>query len=100
VIRSASRLFVGQALTHHALNGLSGTLDVRHAQLGPVIVAEIKLAQVALQVRRADVVIHTIDAPLEDREITLDQQVPEWAGLRSDAIAAVPLWIPAPRPEG
>lgn len=73
MIRSVNRLFVGQALTHHALNGLDGTLNVLHAQGRPLAVPEVEFAQVALQMRGADVVIHAIDAALEDREIALDR---------------------------
>jgi hypothetical protein len=41
---------IGQALADDALYGLLGALCIRHAQLGAVVVAEIKLRQITVQV--------------------------------------------------
>lgn len=61
--------FIGQALTHHALNGLGGTLDILNPEGSPFVVSEIKLAQIPLQMLGADMVVNAGDAPLEGNNI-------------------------------
>jgi hypothetical protein len=60
---------VGQALALDAAKRAIGAGRVRDAAS---VVAEIELADVALQVLGADVVIHAEDAALQDREVALD----------------------------
>src|ERR1700733_5103600 len=62
---------IGQPFAASAHDRQVGALDIVHAQLDAVGVAEIEFAQVAVQVGFADVEIHAIDAPLQDGEIPL-----------------------------
>ena len=61
---------IGEALAGDHLQGGIGTLGV--GQMA-VVVAEIELANVALQVLLADVVIDADDAALQDGEVILDR---------------------------
>ena len=65
--------FIGETLATETLQGSIRTRHVVYAQtFAGVAVAEIKLGQVAVQMRFADVEIAAGDATLEDAEIVLD----------------------------
>jgi len=64
--------FVGQPPALSAFERQRGALHVVNAQPFPVAVSEIELAQIAVQVRFADVLVHAVHAAFEDREETFD----------------------------
>jgi hypothetical protein len=64
---------VGQPLASDALNRERGPSCVAVTEGDPVVVSEIEFAEVTLQVLLANVVVHTIDAALEDRKVALDR---------------------------
>jgi hypothetical protein len=59
---------VGETLALSHLEGRDRSGRVREAT---AVVAEIKLAEVAVKVRAGDVVVDAVDAALEDREVPL-----------------------------
>jgi len=67
----ATSCSIGQPLAASAHDREGGALDVVYPELDPVGVAEIELGQVAVKVGFADVEIHTVNAPLQDGEVTL-----------------------------
>src|SRR5437588_370652 len=70
---SCTSRFVSQALAPDAFKGKIGALlHVANARRFPIGVAEIKLAQIALQVRFRDVLVNAIDAVLEDRKVAFN----------------------------
>src|SRR3954451_14876738 len=71
---------IGQALADDPGDCLLCTLGILDAKGRALVVAEVELAEVALQVLRADVVIGADQAALQDREVRLDRvRVPEVA---------------------
>ncbi len=64
-----TRLLIGEPLPFRALDGLGGALRVCN---GAFVVAEVKLAEVTLEMFLADMVVHAIDAALHDREVVFD----------------------------
>ena len=66
---------IGEALAGDAFEGLGGSLRILNIA---VIVAKIEFAKIALEVLLADVLVHAVDAALQDAEIVLDRVgVPE-----------------------
>src|SRR6185312_10209441 len=66
-----SRL-IGEALADDAGHDAFGASSITYSQGYARIVAEIKLGEVAAKVLLADVVVHAVDAALEDAEIAFD----------------------------
>src|SRR5260370_23720243 len=64
----STNCFVGQPLALAALHRKASAGAVVHAELGASAVPEIELAQVAMQVKLADVPVGALNPPLEDRE--------------------------------
>lgn len=60
--------FVGQASTHCVADCQSGPRLVVNAQPFPVVVAKVKLVEVVVKVRLADVLAGAIQAALQDAE--------------------------------
>src|SRR5438105_3862400 len=73
---------IGQALTADPLQGGIRALRIIHPERGPIVVAKIEFANVALQMRFANMVICPDQATLEDREKAL-------YGVRRDFAARV-----------
>lgn len=68
---SASRS-IGQPLAFGASEGEIGPLNVVNAKSRPVAVAEIELGKIPLKMGWRDMLIHAIDAALQDGEVTFD----------------------------
>ena len=66
---SATSRFVGEPLALGAFQRERGALGVVHAELLPVGIPEIELGQIPLQVGFRNVVVHAVDAPLQDGEV-------------------------------
>ena len=62
---------IGQPLADDALQGQLGALSIAAAKLHAVVVAEIKLCNVAMQVLLSAVLIDALHAPLKDAVVTL-----------------------------
>lgn len=71
---------IGEPLTFEALESFFSALTIRHLSF---VIAKIKLAQVSLKMLSAYVVIDTVDASLEDREVAFD-------GVGRDANTFIP----------
>jgi hypothetical protein len=69
---SLVRLSVCEPLASDTDDGLTGALGVVSAECCALVMSEIELAEVALQVSSADVVIGASDSSLQDREVRLD----------------------------
>ena len=57
---------IGKPLANDAAKSASRALDIVDAERDPLIVPKIELREISLQVLLADMVVHTIDAALED----------------------------------
>jgi hypothetical protein len=64
---------ISESLTDNPAECARGPLRVVNAERDPLIVPKIELGQIPFQVLLADVVIHAIDAALEDRKVTLNR---------------------------
>jgi hypothetical protein len=64
--RPGQRWFKHESPSGNLADNLRGACAVAESEREPVIVAIVKLAQVAPQMPLADVVIHAIDAALEN----------------------------------
>ena len=64
---------IGQPLSDDAADYALGALDIIDAQRDSVVVPEIELGEVAMQVRRRDVLIGAVDPALQDREVSFDR---------------------------
>src|SRR5712664_411078 len=64
---------IGQALSTDFLEDRIGALVVVDAHRGAVVVTEVKLSDVALQMRFADVMICSDQAALEDGEVAFNR---------------------------
>ena len=62
---------IGQPLADDAFEDLVGTLDVVDSERDSLIVAEVEFGEVTVQMFLAHVLINTVDAALEDREVPL-----------------------------
>lgn len=82
-LRCCVRPPIGEALAADSLQGRVGTFGIAEPGLFPlasnlhfgfaVVIAEVKLLRITLQVLRADMVVDTIDAALEDRKVTFNR---------------------------
>jgi hypothetical protein len=61
--------FAGQPPALHAFQGNVRSLRIAVAELDAVGIAEVELVQIAVQVSFGNMLVHVIDAALEDREI-------------------------------
>src|SRR4051812_47499215 len=66
------RQFIGQPLSSDALDRDCSAGSVIKAERDPMVVTEVKFAEIPLQMLGADVVIDAIYAALEDREVALN----------------------------
>jgi hypothetical protein len=64
---------IGEPLAFDTQCGFGEALVIVHAERHTLVVAEIELAEIALQVLLRHVVINTSDAALQDREIVLNR---------------------------
>jgi len=63
---------IGDALGGDTAHNGVGALLVGEPERHAIVIAEVKLTEIALQMFLAHMVIDAIDAAFEDREITLD----------------------------
>src|ERR1051325_10164381 len=72
-VRLPVSLSIGEPLAGCATDPQPGPLDVIEAELDAMRIAEIKLGQIAVQVRGRDMMVGADHAALEDREIALNR---------------------------
>lgn len=63
---------MGDAFADHTAHSLHGPLRIADIEHGALVVPEIELGKVPLQILRADMMVHAVDAAIQDREIALD----------------------------
>ena len=77
---------VGEALAHDALEAFRGAFTSLIAKRNAVVVAEIKLGQIAVQCFFAAMLIDALHAALEDREVAFNR-------VGVDVAAHVFVWL-------
>ena len=81
---------VREALPLRATNGARRTFPILATELGPVVIAELKLRETAMQMLFAAMLIHTLHAALENREVVFERVSGDHVFLASFRIDGVP----------
>jgi hypothetical protein len=68
----ATSCLIGETLAFGPSNGAFGARNVVNAKGDPIVISEVKFAQITVQVGFGDVLVNTVDATLENAEIALD----------------------------